>query len=367
MKILDRYLLTSLAVATLMGVSLLSVVLVLGNVFKEMLDLLINHDVPLSTVLAFVAFVLPFSMTFTIPWGFLTAVLLVFGRLSADNEIIALRANGVSFPRILSPVLLLAVALVGICFWINVDVAPRAQYAMLSSLYRLATSNPASLFQADEVVEQFPDRRIYVGGRNGDTLENLMVFEIGDKGLSKVVFAKTGTLTSDPTNDRLLLRVRDAHFEQRDDANPSDVDLIRQGITMREGVFPMSLKKLLEQKKRGKPLSSHTLSELVAEILKPVAPKRLAYEVEISKRFSLSLAALSFALIAVPLGITSHRKETSVGFALSLAIAFGYFFFIIIADTFRNSPGAYPVLLVWLPNLLFTGLGLWLFSRLARR
>ena len=229
MKILDRYLLSSLAVATLMGVSLLSVVLVLGNVFKEMLDLLINHDVPISTVLSFVAFVLPFSMTFTIPWGFLTAVLLVFGRLSADNEIIALRANGVSFPRILSPVLLLAVALVGICFWINVDVAPRAQYAMLSSLYKLATSNPASLFQPDEVVEQFPDRRIYVGGRNGDTLENLMVFEIGEKGLSKVVFAKTGTLTSDPANDRLLLRVKDAHFEQRDDANPSDVDLIRQG------------------------------------------------------------------------------------------------------------------------------------------
>lgn len=368
LKILDRYLLAALGVATALGVVLLSLVLVLGNVFKEMLDLLINHNVPLETVLSFIAFVLPFSMTFTIPWGFLTAVLLVFGRLSADNEIIAFRANGVSFTRIFYPVLAVAMLLVGVCFWINVEVAPRAQYAMLTSLFRIATSNPTAMFQADEVVDQFPDRRIYVGARDGDMMKNLIVFEIDDKGVpSKVVFAKTGTLKSDMENARLLLRVEDAHFEQRDHRQPDNVNLIQQGITMREGIFPMSLQKLFEQKKKDKPLSSHTLQELFAELAKPDCPRRLAFQVEVSKRFSLSLAALSFALIAVPLGITAHRKETSVGFALSLVIAFSYFFFIIVADTFRNNPNAYPVVLIWLPNLIFTGLGIFLFSRLARR
>lgn len=367
MKILDRYLLTALGVATLMGVALLSLVLVLGNVFKEMLDLLINHNVPLETVFAFIAFVLPFSMTFTIPWGFLTAVLLVFGRLSADNEIIALRANGVSFSRIFLPVLGTSLLLVAVCLWINNDVAPRAQYSMLTALFRIATSNPASMFQADEVVDQFPDRRIYVGEREGDLMKNLIVFEIDDRAVpTKVVFAKTGTLTADNEHSRLLLRVQDAHFEQRDERQPDNADLIRQGITMREGVFPMSLQKLLDRKKRSKPLSSHTMEELMAELAKPDCPRRLAYRVEMSKRFSMSLAALSFALIAVPLGITAHRKETLVGFALSIAIAFGYFFFIILAETFRDNPNAYPVLLIWLPNILFTGLGLWLFSRLAR-
>jgi lipopolysaccharide export LptBFGC system permease protein LptF len=368
LKILDRYLLGALGVSTLMGVALLSVVLVLGNVFKEMLDLLINHNVPLQTVFAFVAFVLPFSMTFTIPWGFLTAVLLVFGRLSADNEVIALRATGVSFARIFLPVMGFAVLMSGICFWINVDSAPRAQWSMLTSLFRIATHDPASMFQADEVVDQFPDRRIFVGGRDGDTLKNLVVFEIDERGYpSKVVYAKTGTITTDEANQRLLLRVKDARFEQCDIRQPDNVDLIQQGISMEEGVFPMSLRKLIDAKRRNKPLSSHTLSELFAELAKPDCKRRLAYQVEVSKRFSLSLAAISFALIAVPLGITAHRKETSVGFALSLMIAFGYFFFIIIADTFREKPEAFPVLLIWMPNILFTGLGVWLFSRLARR
>ncbi len=368
LKILDRYILTALCVATAMGVALLSLVLVLGNVFKEMLDLLINHNVPLQTVLAFVSFVLPFSMTFTIPWGFLTAVLLVFGRLSADNEIVALRATGVSFPRIFIPVVAVALLLVSLCFWINTDIAPRAQYAMMTSLFRIATSSPSSMFQPDEVVDQFPDRRIYVGSRDGELMKNLIVFEIDDHGIpSKVVFAKKGSLSSDNQNNRLLLKVEDAHFEQRDVRQPDNVDLIRQGITMQEGVFPMSLQKLFDQKKRDKPLSSHTLRELFVELAKPNCPRRLAFLVEVNKRFSLSLAALSFALIAVPLGITAHRKETSVGFALSLVIAFGYFFFIIIADTFRDNSHAMPVLLIWLPNILFMALGFWLFSRLARR
>jgi lipopolysaccharide export system permease protein len=145
LKIIDRYILLALGVATLMGVSLLSLVLVLGNVFKQLLDLLINHDVPLETVFAFIAFVLPFSMTFTIPWGFLTALLLVFGRLSADNEILAMRSMGISFTRMCFPVLVSALTLAAICLWINLEVAPKAEQAMMESLLAFKRAGAAGV------------------------------------------------------------------------------------------------------------------------------------------------------------------------------------------------------------------------------
>ena len=105
MKIIDRYISMSVIATAFFGVVVLSLVLVLGNLFKQLLDVLINNpDVPIATVLAFMALVLPFSLTFTIPWGFLTALLLVFGRISADNELVALKSNGVSVPRICIPV-----------------------------------------------------------------------------------------------------------------------------------------------------------------------------------------------------------------------------------------------------------------------
>ncbi len=369
MKIIDRTVGLGVLLTAFFGVLVLSLVLVLGNIFKELLDILINNpDVPVSTVLAFIALVLPFSLTFTIPWGFLTALLLVFGRMSADNELIALKSNGVSIPRICVPVFILAIVLTLICFWINIEVAPRAEQAMTRAVLDIATSNPASLFRADEVVDKFPDRRVYVGKKDGDRLLNIIVFELNDEFVPKqMIYAKEGVLTPDPENSRLLLRLFNARFEQRDDKDPRDVSKIQQGIVMQEGVFPISLEKFFEEFQGTRRMSSYTLPELADFLAKGAGERQTEAVVEFNKRFSASLACAAFALIAVPLGITAHRKETSVGFALSLVIAFTYFFFIIMADTFRNNPAAHPAVLIWIPNVLFFALGSYLFSRLAKR
>src|ERR1700737_1058157 len=103
MKLIDRSISRELLVNVLFAIAVLSLVLVVGNIFRKLLPLLVNHDVPLEYLLSFIAYVLPFSLIFTIPWGLLTAVLLVFGRLSADNELTALRCNGVSITRICFP------------------------------------------------------------------------------------------------------------------------------------------------------------------------------------------------------------------------------------------------------------------------
>ena len=370
MKIIDRTVGFGIFLTTLFGVVVLSLILVLGNIFKELLDILINNpDVPITTVLAFMALVLPFSLTFTIPWGFLTALLLVFGRMSADNELIALKSNGVSVPRICAPAFALAVGLTLICFWINIEVAPRAEQAMTRAVVDIATSNPASLFRSDEVVDKFPDRRVYVGKKDGNKLLNIIVFELDDEYVPKqMIYAKEGVLTNDPNDSsRLRLRLVNARVEQRDEHDPRDVSKIQQGIVMEEGVFPISLEKFFEEFQGNRRMSSYTLPELVDFLAKGAGDRQTEAVVELNKRFSASLACAAFVLIAVPLGITTHRKETSVGFALSLVIAFTYFFFIIMADTFRNNPAAHPAVLIWIPNVLFFALGSYMFSRLAKR
>jgi len=369
MKIIDRYVGQSVLLTTFLGVVVLSLVLVLGNIFKELLDVLINNpDVPVATVLFFMALVLPFSLTFTIPWGFLTAMLLVFGRISADNELVALKSNGVSVPRLCVPVFVLAGVLTLICFWINIEVAPKAEQAMNRAIVDIATSNPSSLFRADEVVDKFPDRRVYVGGKSGNKLFNVIVFEMNDENQpTKMVYAKEGLLTPDAANSRLLLRLFNARFEQRDESAPNDFSKIQQGIVMKEGVFPISLEKFFKEFRSDRRLSSYTLPELIGFLAKGAGDQETAALVELNKRFAVSLACAAFALISIPLGITAHRKETSVGFALSLVVAFTYFFFIIMADTFRDTPSAYPSVLIWIPNVLFLTLGSYLFSRLAKR
>ena len=250
LKLIDRYVGWQVLLTSTIAVAVLSVVLVLGNIFKQLLELLVKNDTPFEQILTFLAYILPFSLTFTIPWGFLTAVLLVFGKMSAENELIALRANGVSIPRITLPVLVLAVLSVGVCLWINVDVAPRAQAQMKEALYTIATQNPLAMFGSDKVIEDFPGKKIYIERSEGAQLFNLLVYEMDDDFLPvKVVFAHKGLLETDHEKKQILLHIFDARYEQRDSAAPENLMKIRTA-TAQENTLPISLEELSE-KKRG--------------------------------------------------------------------------------------------------------------------
>jgi lipopolysaccharide export system permease protein len=378
MKILDRYVSKQLALTTAIAVSVLSVVLVLGNVFRQIFELLINKNAPYEFLLTFVEYIIPFSMIFTLPWGFLTAVLLVFGRMSAEHELTALRSSGVSILRICAAVFGIAGVCVAACLWINLEVAPRAQARFKLALYELAINRPLSMFDGDRVIDSFPNLKIYIGRNDGRELHNLIVYELGgDSEPQKVIFARRGRIHSDPANRRLLLDLFDARYEQRDASAPQAYGRIRQGITMQQTTLPISLEELYERNQRRRPLSSLTLAELQAVLRdgraeEPGSPLLSIGDlsetrVELHKRFSLSLASLALGLMAIPLAVSAQRKETAAGFLLSLLLAFAYFFLIIMTGWVKSRPEFYPHLLVWVPNVLFFSLGGSMFKRLARR
>ena len=123
MKILDRYIARQLLGVTALGVMALSALLLLGNLFKELRPLLVENKAPISIVLEFIFQVIPFSLMFSIPWGFLTAVLLVYGPLASDNELTSMRMSGMSLWRLSAPAIAIGIALSGLCYWINIDLS----------------------------------------------------------------------------------------------------------------------------------------------------------------------------------------------------------------------------------------------------
>ncbi len=368
MKLIDRFISRQLLVSFGFAVAVLSLVLVVGNIFRKLLPLLVNQDVPAQYLFTFIAYVLPFSLIFTIPWGLLTAVLLVFGRLSADNELVALRSNGVSIGRICVSLAVIAVLCTALCLWLNVFAAPAAQQALKATIIDMATRNPMSLFGSDQVIDQFPGRKIYVGKKDGNKLENIIVFETNSASMPiRVTFARSGTLEADLENQRILMHLYGARYQQRDEKNPYDLNRIRDGINMVEGTLPISLEELYQKEKRRPSRSAMSLQQLLEQLRSADQKEQSASRTEINKRLAFPFSCLAFSLIAVPLGITAHRRETSTGFLISIVVAFAYFLFIIMADTLRSNPSAHPELLVWLPNVLFLALGAWMFRRLARR
>jgi lipopolysaccharide export system permease protein len=111
----------------ILAVVALTLVFGLGHVFQTVLPRLVDGSLPLDLVLRSILIIIPFSLAYTAPWGFLSAVLLVFGRMSADSEFVACRMAGLSMLRICAPVFFIAAAVTALCFWLNLEVSPRAK------------------------------------------------------------------------------------------------------------------------------------------------------------------------------------------------------------------------------------------------
>jgi LPS export ABC transporter permease LptF len=367
-KIIDRYISGQILTTLIWTVCMLSLMLVVANAMRQLLELLMTHGLPLSYILSFIGDLLPFSMIYSIPWGVLLAVLLVFGKLSSENELVALRANGIGIIRICTPVFLITLGCLALCLWINLYVAPECERRFKELAFKLASTEPLALFGSDEVIDAFPNRKIYVGRKNGTTLEDLHIYEMNAQQVPvRVIYAKRGTLEVDKENQRILLRIYDARYEDRDESDVNDLRLMHYGISVQEGVFPISLQELIAKAHSSQRPTELTLSHLQQAMEQKEGKQLTILRTELSKRFSNSLAVITFVLIGIPLAITAQRRETSIGIAISICVAFTYFIFIVVADNVKGNASLHPEILVWLPNFIYLTLGGTLFYRLARR
>jgi lipopolysaccharide export LptBFGC system permease protein LptF len=379
LRIFDRYIWRQVFGSTLTGVIVLTGVMVLGNVFKEMERLLGDtSSLPLSAVAEFIGFVIPYSLIFTIPWALLTAILLVFGRMSADNEMTSLRMTGMAMWRICAPVFLLSGLLCVTCYYVNVYLAPFAKSRIKSIFYDLALDKPEMLFQQGKVLDKFPGYRIYTAEREDKKLKGVEITQT-DEGLEQLyIRAHRAEVEVSPGVVDFTLRLHDAHFEQpkgKVEGGLVDVlnDLQSGNLKEMPMTFPLSQLKEKTDRVTDSMRDTATLWKEVKTGDEAVTGRKLAVNeicsalTEVNMRYSFSLACLTFTLVGIPLGITAQRRETSIGFALSLGVATCYIVFILIAKHLNEDPNVHPEVIMWMPNVVFLIVGGVLFWRLSRR
>ncbi|MDB6074003.1 MAG: Lipopolysaccharide export system permease protein, partial [Verrucomicrobiaceae bacterium] len=327
-------------------------------------------------VLKFMGLVIPYSLVFTIPWAFLTAILLVYGRMSADNEMVSIRMTGTPMWRICAPVFAMAVMLCGLCFYVNVELAPSSKNQMKHLFYDVASGNPISLFQEGRVLDKMPGFRIYTGKqkKGSNELENLQIIQLEGNTEKQFIRAKSAKLVRTEGKLDFDLELHDATLEQVIVAPEGHVETINSAQLGETAItFPLSdlkgkTERINASMKDTNALWTEVKSGVDSITSEPLNRKQRSVSLtELNKRYSFSLACLTFALVGIPLGITAQRRETTIGFVLSLVTAVVYLVFIFFADGQNDKPSIYPHLLMWLPNVVFLAIGGTLFYKLSKK
>lgn len=370
MRVLQRYILVDFLLSFLMTLSVFTFVMCLGVVIRA-IDIAARG---ISGELIAKIFLLniPYMMTFSIPMSVLTACLILFGRLSFDGELTAMKACGISLWGIISPVIIVSVLFSALCIYINISVAPRCKELSRSVLRDIGLEQPVNLLEAGRFIQDFPNMMVYVGSRSGNSVTDIVVYERDDRGPKRNIRAQRGTLRSDDATKSLIIDLYGVRIETAD--RDSTIAAPKSQI-MNADYYEVKMDfSSYSQKTRRKKPSDMVVSELIAKIrdvpkaFPDLTPRDLARQkmfmiVEVNKRFALALSCFAFTLIGIPLGMKSRRKESSIGVGIALGLVFLFYLFTIAANSLVGRPEWRPDLIVWLPVILCEVIGFYLIYR----
>ncbi len=331
--------------------------------------------VPPLLVLKLFVYLNAFLSIYSVPVSVLIACLLVFGRLSADNELTALRASGIAPLRVFASTLALGLVLCLPLLWLNGWAAPHSK-ARLTNIKFDAFSLDA--FFAPGRTIQLKNYTLHIGAAKNGILEQVTITVQSPEGRATKIEAEWGQVTDRRREGKVQLDLWEVKFFIEEDAASSGTttQLVRENARLYQIVFDFE-----DIKSRAGELADKdelTMRQLLArravlrsppgeaEPTEEEAALAGAYVFEFNKRLVFSLTPLVFAFVGIPLGVRVHRGERSLGSAIAVGIAVAYYVAVIGIEQGIKLRFMVPSVLVWMPAVALFGIGVLLMLRVSR-
>jgi LPS export ABC transporter permease LptF/LPS export ABC transporter permease LptG len=374
-KLLDRYILREMVAPSLIGLLVFTFVLLIDQI-PRLLAVLVARSADLTTILRVFLNLLPSILAVTIPMAFLLGVLLAFGRMASDSEIVALRAVGVSPGRLLTPVMMMAGAMTLLTFYINAVALPAANQAHRELVFSLLISKARTDVRPRTFTDSLlPGRMmLYVQDIEPDTgvWKNLLIHDTTSPGEPKLILAKTGVLVIDRENHVVTLRLgpgTEHDFPARDPREYTRTTFGHMDFPLpADEFFPDKAKLLLS--KGDREMTLRELSERVRTLMAQGKPRLDwgRFAVEWHKKFAIPAACLVFGLLGLALSLGSKKEARSSAFALSIGVIFVYYVLIRLGEQAGDTGAMNPFLSMWGANIVLAVIAvalLWLNHREA--
>jgi LPS export ABC transporter permease LptF/LPS export ABC transporter permease LptG len=374
-RLLDRYIVREMLAPSAIGLLVFTFVLLIDQI-PRLLAVLVARSADFTTILRVFLNLLPSIFAVTIPMAFLLGVLLAFGRMASDSEIVALRAVGVSPLRLLAPVMMLAAAMTAVTFYVNAVALPAANQAHRELVFSLVVSRARTDVRARTFTDSLlPNQMmLYVQDIEPETgrWKNLLIHDTRDPREPKLILARTGELVVD--KERQIVRVElgagSQHaFHPADPRAYDRTEFSSMGWDLPVDEFFPDRRKLLLSK-GDREMTLPELGDKVAELRGKGQPRKEwgRFSVEWHKKFAIPAACLVFGLLGLALSLGSKKEARSSAFALSIAVIFVYYVLIRLGEQAGDTGMMSPWLSMWGANLVLGALALallWLNHREA--
>ena len=364
MSIIDRYVVRQVLTPFLLGLLVFTFIFIIPPLI-EYAEGLVAKGVSGPLIAGLIALLIPQALAITIPMSLLLALLIAFGRLSADREFVAMQACGISLRRLLRPVAIIAVSAWALTSYVLIDLVPGSNQRFLEIVFDVASVRAEGEVKARTFYTDFPNFVLYVREipPDGRGWTDVFLADLREAQHNAVYVAKSGRVYIDREHRLINMELLGAtqHFIDAE-GKPTVHSSKRAVFTVDPAA---SFSKLTA--KNARQMSIAELRQEIAnrrQLIDPATNGPLSThneEMEIHKRFSIPVACLVFGLIGLALGAT-HRRDGALGsFVIGIAVVFAYYVPLMIGPSLVKGHYLAPWLGSWLPNLALGALGILMF------
>lgn len=380
MRILRGYCLKELITPFLLSLAMFTFIFLVGNLVK-LADLLLNKGVNLIDIAKILILLIPQLVVFVLPTSALAAVLIVFGGLAQNNEITAMKANGINILRVMVPVIMAGFLLSLAALFFVDQVQPRLHQIYRQVFNELIIKRPEAYIEAGRFIKDFKGYIIRAQKVEGKRLEGVTIFQPQEGKPTRTIMAESGEIVS--SDDRTLgLRLYNG---VSDEPNPDDPSVLYK---LHFNKFELPSLSLADgpkgrAKKKYKDMSLNELIYILRtmddykeqmelqgmdseDLKRDVKSRTLEARTEIQRKISFSFATFSFVLIGLPLAVVTRRGEIVVSFALSMIVVAVYYILSIWAKTLAINVVLPPLVVLWLPNAIAIVIAFFLMTKVIR-
>ena len=422
-KILPKYLVKEHIGPFCFALLVINSIFILNLIFRE-LGKFMSKGLSLGTILEFIFLNLAWMIALSVPCAVLTATIMAFGRLSAENEITAIKAGGISLYQILPATLIVSLGVAGALIWFNNEVLPDFNHRTKLLMLDIARKKPLLNLEAGVIYTDIPNYNILgptIKEINSTTyIENITIDDQTTSNIIKTIIAKVGEITFSEETGLVEITLLDGELQEIDINNPesfkkveftkhvikipmTEMLLIRSqseyrgdreksSAALMEGVYK-NRQRILERRQKlnetvnqqlSKYIYSNSKEEKTLDLL-ILDHQRLnrkiktdlnlinSYKksidrdlVEVHKKYSIPAVCVVFVLVGSPLGILARKQGWAAAAGLSIGFFLLYWAFLIGGESLADRQKISPFWGMWSPNILVGGLGIFLVLRTVR-